>query len=365
MIVSQVNPHSTYATTVVLVPNKEIAYSETFIHSHIDHLRAGTIGLNKFLPLTKSGNGNLLRRTLNSSLVMLNRYRLKAALLRYRGPVLIEYGTTAARALPVLRNLNRKFVVHFHGYDAHRSLIIEKHERAYREIFHLANAIVVVSRHMWETLVGIGAPVEKLHYIVYGIDPGLFKETDVSKNQAVFFCCGRFVEKKAPHLTIQAFHLAWQKQPGIQLRMAGDGPLRGYCEELISVLALGDAVQLLGELKPETVASELRTCRAFIQHSVTASDGDSEGTPVAILEAMSCGVPVISTRHAGISDIVGDGETGILCEEHDVDAMAQAIVHLASDPEKAGCLGKNAHAHVAGNFTIEKSIERLRAILYS
>jgi glycosyltransferase involved in cell wall biosynthesis len=103
--------------------------------------------------------------------------------------------------------------------------------------------------------------------------------------------------------------------------------------------------------------------QAFVQHSVEASDGDCEGLPVAILEAMGHGLPVVSTRHSGIPEAVSDGETGLLVEEHDVDGMADAMCALLEDPARAEAMGRAGRARVEAHFTHEKTAARLREIM--
>ena len=103
--------------------------------------------------------------------------------------------------------------------------------------------------------------------------------------------------------------------------------------------------------------------RAFVQHSMTAPGGDSEGTPVAILEASAAGLPVVSTRHAGIPDVVVEGTTGFLVDEGDTDGMARHLVALADDPGLADELGRNAAQHVRQHFTVTHSIGRLARVL--
>ncbi len=357
------NSVSRTVAPVILVANKDIAYSETFIHNHISCLHASVVGLNGFMPLKSSGKGGVLRRLISRVRVALNILLLRTVLLRKEGSILVEYGTTAAKALPSLEKLDRKVIVHFHGHDAHRKTVLKKYAQAYHDIFHCASAIVAVSHAMESALIELGAPKEKVHYIVCGIDPALFIKTNVSLNQAVFFACGRFVDKKAPHLTIKAFHRAWSINPDIRLRMAGDGPLWDQCDELIKHLGMEHVVTLMGSITPEAVADELASCRAFLQHSVIAPDGDSEGTPVVILEAMCSAVPVIATRHAGIKDIVKEGESGILVDEYDVEAMADAILRLAEDNIEAARLGEHGHEEVVRNYTLDASIAKLKALL--
>jgi glycosyltransferase involved in cell wall biosynthesis len=174
---------------------------------------------------------------------------------------------------------------------------------------------------------------------------------------------GRLVEKKAPHLTINAFAGVLQQFPGARLDMIGDGPLREQCQSLITHRGLGGAVRLLGVRSSEDVAETLNRASLFIQHSVTAPDGNTEGLPVALLEAMASGLPVVATRHSGIPEAVSDGETGILVEENDVQGMMQAIAALLADPGRAQAMGKAGRARILAHFTQAHMRDRLRAVM--
>jgi glycosyltransferase involved in cell wall biosynthesis len=105
--------------------------------------------------------------------------------------------------------------------------------------------------------------------------------------------------------------------------------------------------------------------RCFVQHSVEASNGDSEGTPVGILEAGASSLPVVATRHAGIPDVVVEGQTGFLVDERDTTAMAAQMLRLAQDSELAARLGSAARLHVERNFSQEQSLDRLWTIIES
>ncbi|HLF62359.1 MAG TPA: glycosyltransferase [Saprospiraceae bacterium] len=348
---------------IVLRGSRNLSYSETFIESHIEYLHASTLHLQDYLPLAASGHSFPILTALNRLRGYINMRRLHHALKKTGGNILIEYGTTAAKALPALRSLKRKIVVHFHGHDAHRAPVVKTYEKAYRELFAEVDALVAVSATMKQALIDMGANPDQVHHIVCGVNTENFQATNVAENPPVFFACGRFVEKKAPQLTIRAFHKAHLQNDAIRLRMAGDGPLWEPCRQLISELNLQSCVELLGVIHHHAVAQELCTCRSFLQHSVTASDGDAEGTPVGVLEAGCCGVPVIATRHAGIADVVVDGETGILVAEFDVDAMSKAILHLAEHPEEARRMGSNARSRVCERYSIQKSIAQLQKLL--
>ena len=145
--------------------------------------------------------------------------------------------------------------------------------------------------------------------------------------------------------------------------MIGDGPLLGMCQDLVEQMGMAGSVSLLGSQPHAVVASEMSRARVFVQHSVEARNGDSEGTPVAILEAGASGLPVVSTRHGGIPDVVVDGTTGFLVAERDVSGMAVHMVRLAERPALAAELGQNARLRIRQDFSHTSSMERLHAVL--
>lgn len=109
----------------------------------------------------------------------------------------------------------------------------------------------------------------------------------------------------------------------------------------------------------------MRESRSFVQHSIRAFDGDSEGTPVAILEAQVSGLPVVSTTHAGIKDVVMSGETGLLVAEGNVNGMADAMIELAKSPSRAAELGKAARHRALKEYTLTQSIQKLATAIRS
>jgi len=168
---------------------------------------------------------------------------------------------------------------------------------------------------------------------------------------------------KTPQMTLLAFERLWRRVPEARLTMLGDGPLWECCVRMVRGLGLGEVVDLPGVASHEEVAAAMRRARAFVQHSVRTLCDEVEGTPVAVLEAGAMGLPVVATRHAGIRDVVVDGETGALVDEDDVAGMAAAMERLALDPLLARQWGRAAHARVASEFSMERSIGRLWAIL--
>jgi colanic acid/amylovoran biosynthesis glycosyltransferase len=279
--------------------------------------------------------------------------------------VLAQYGTTGVMICDACRKVGIPMVVHFHGFDASRRDVLERNSAAYSNLFKYASAVICVSRAMEQRLIAMGCSREKLIYAPYGIDCNQFQGAQPAISEPTFIGVGRFVEKKAAYLTLVAFSQVQSKCDDARLRLIGDGPLLGVCRDLAKALAIEHAVTFLGSQSQCVVQHEMRRARAFVQHSIMASSGDAEGTPVAVLEASAMGLPVIATRHAGIPDVVVEGKTGLLVDERDVSGMATHMIALAGNPKLAGSLGSNAAAHVREFYPVEKSISKLDRVLYA
>ena len=353
------------------------AYSETFIANHIERLPAqvtvihglrlecdadcGPIDVpTRWTRLQRRFGGRFLGRTQEQ-------YKIAATAnyLISRGiqVVLAEYGPVGLRALPICEAVGLPLVVHFHGYDAFSDTALTQHREAYRAMFRKAAATIGVSRDMHAQLIALGSPPEKTFYLPYGVDVDRFAQAAPEKAPPHFLAVGRFVEKKAPHLTVLAFSRVVQQFPDARLFMIGDGPLRGPTQQLARALGIEHAVEFLGIQDQESVANWMRCVRALVQHSIRAINGDSEGTPLAVLEAQASGLPVIATRHMGIKDVVLDGQTGYLVDEQDVTGVTEAIIRLIRRPEEARHLGQAGRRRVESHFQSESQLKKLTVLL--
>jgi glycosyltransferase involved in cell wall biosynthesis len=278
--------------------------------------------------------------------------------------VLANYGVAGACVLAACRKLDLPLVVHFHGFDATHRKTLSSYEKQYREMFRYASAIIAVSNEMKNRLIGLGAQPDRLYLNPYGIDTQVFPLCHPADNPPNFVSVGRFTAKKAPHLVIQAFHQVVLRHPEARLTMVGgeDGLLH-RCQLLAKELSLENNIVFSGILNRQQVSAVLSQARAFVQHSVTAADGDMEGTPVAVLEASTSGLPVVATRHGGIIDAVVHGETGFLVDEHDVDGMAQYMIKLIEYPAMAGEMGMKGRHYMEANYALERQISRLYGIV--
>jgi glycosyltransferase involved in cell wall biosynthesis len=354
------------------------SYSETFIVNQLARMPGTVVPIYGEFPYCTwkgeplvPGPMRLLRREGQRIHPLIQRLASEAAerkmsrfLRRWKIDVILaQYATTAVSLLAVSQRAGVSLVAHFHGCDAYESNILAEYADGYRRLFAQASALICVSEAMREKLLELGAPGAKLFVNPCGIDVDHFSPADAAGNPPVFVAVGRFVEKKAPLLTLLAFQRVVQECPQARLVMAGDGPLLEVCRQTVRALGMKDSVSLRGRLTPAEVIKEMGAGRAFVQHSVVAGSGDSEGTPVAILEAGARALPVVSTRHGGIRQAVVDGETGFLVEEGDIDGMAAAMLRLAGDPELAGEMGRRAREHITRYYSLERRIETLLSIL--
>jgi glycosyltransferase involved in cell wall biosynthesis len=320
--------------------------------------------------LDRNGSHDVSSRAHDAVVAVVTPYEPTAAYVRaFRrnrvGAVLAEYGTTGVLVMDASRQLGLPLIVHFHGYDASVRSLLEENSEPYREMFRRAAAIIAVSEAMRRKLISLGAPPAKVHLIPCGVDCTAFDRSDPASAPPVLLAVGRFIEKKAPHITIEAFSKAHRAVPEARLRMVGDGPLLEECRTLAKTLGIARAVAFLGAQPHAVVQEEMRRARCFVQHSVEAVNGDCEGMPVAILEATASGLPVVATRHAGIPDVVVDGKTGFLVDERDSDAMAARMISLLREPELARKFGQAARGRTQSRFSKQQSDGRLWAVIQS
>ena len=352
----------------IFSPNQN-PYSETFIQAHKNNLKG------KIFYYYGAGNQIKLENdTLKNTLLDISQFKLfkrlsyfwKVKLLKSLrdnkiDSILIEYGNHAHNLLPLLKKLEIPFVVHFHGYDASVNSVVETCNN-YKDVFNLANKVIVVSNVMKQKIEDMGCTKNKIVLATYGPNDLFFNiKPTFSKKQ--FISIGRFVEKKAPNLLILAFSKVVARYPSYVLKMAGDGVLLNACENLVTQLGIGNNVQFLGVVTPELYRNELQNSLAFVQHSITADNGDMEGTPLAVLEASAAGVPVVSTYHAGIPDVIIHEQTGLLCEEKDVQKMAENLIELIENKELATRLGANGKARIKNEFNMSLHISKIQKTL--
>ena len=147
--------------------------------------------------------------------------------------------------------------------------------------------------------------------------------------------------------------------------MIGDGELFDVSKNLVKSLGLENNIILLGALERKEIIKHLQSAFLFVQHSLVASNGDSEGTPVGIIEAMAAGLPVVSTRHAGIPDVVIENETGLLVDENNIEEMASYMLKLVENRDLAESMGQKGKVRIENHFTLDKHLETINNLIYA
>ncbi len=277
--------------------------------------------------------------------------------------VLAQFGTFATHVLPLFEPFSIPLVAHFHGMDLSGKLQQAGYRRRLISACKRLTAFVVVAEYMRDWLVEHGAPVDRVFKIPCGAPFDQLQPSDaVGAEPCRFLAVGRLVGKKRPDLTIQAFAMVAQQAPGTTLVVVGGGPMEGECRQLASELGVADRVEFLGNQPPERVVAELARASVFVQHSVTAANGDKEGWPVAIAEAIASGLPIVSTLHASIPEQVSHGQTGLLCEEGDWQKMGEHMTRLALNPAERRAMGAAGREKISA-FETKNQVTQLEDVL--
>ena len=258
-----------------------------------------------------------------------------------------------AQALGVLRG---RIVTAFHGEDI---VNYPKRFRAglYAPLFDRGELFLPISDRWNEALVAMGCPAERIRVHRMGVDLRRFKQgTGRSGGPVKILSVGRLVEKKGIAQAIAA--LSTVAAP-FEYVIAGDGPLRCQLEELARQRLPAGSFRFLGAQTQDAIVPLLQSADIFLAPSVTADDGDIEGIPVAIMEAMAAGLAVVATRHSGIPELVAHDRSGLLVDEYDVEGLAIALTALVADPAHRTRLGAAGRAIVAAEYDVAALTDRL------
>ena len=197
---------------------------------------------------------------------------------------------------------------------------------------------------------------DKMHIVHCGITPAHYGPSGQASQGKNILFVGRLAAVKGVPMLIRAFARVRVQHPEAVLTLVGDGPERRTIEALVADLGCGEAVRFAGYLSQDEVAQALSRADVFALPSF------AEGVPVVLMEAMASHLPVLTTRIAGIGELVEDGVSGYLVAPGDTDGLAQALIRLYNDVGKATDMGVFGQRKVQAEFDIEKEAARLATL---
>jgi glycosyltransferase involved in cell wall biosynthesis len=264
------------------------------------------------------------------------------------------------------------FVISVHGSDIYMAQRNWLFRTIARSIFQRASAVTACSPELRQAAIALSAPENTL-LLAWGADPVLFHPTlhplenrrafGWNRSELVVASLGRMVYKKGFSTLITALPEIVSHYPRVRLVFGGDGPLR---EELVfeaDRLGMSNHVSFMGRIPWNHVQEFLASADIFVLPSVKDKCGNVDGLPTVLLEAMSCGTPVISSDIGGVRMVVEDGRTGLLVPPGDARALANAIASLAEDPDKRQAIGQAARRAIEEQFNWNSVVRQLVDVL--
>ncbi|OQW35950.1 MAG: hypothetical protein A4E19_15960 [Nitrospira sp. SG-bin1] len=291
-----------------------------------------------------------------------------SAALTERGPFDIihcQFGALGPSgvALNQICASHSKIVTSIRGYDV--TVYLKKHPGIYRELFGEGDLFLPVCEFLKERLIQEGCEQKKIVVHHSGIDCSKFEYIQRERGPGdpiKVLTIARLIEKKGVAFAVEAVSHLLSKGEKIDYSIVGDGALREELQQLIKSMGIERQVRLLGWKTHEEVKRLLEESHVLVAPSLTSESGDQEGIPNAIKEAMATGLPVISTFHSGIPELVADGVSGLLVPERDAVSLAEALAQLMSHPEICNRMGKAGRMHVEQGFdthALNKKLEEL------
>ncbi len=286
-----------------------------------------------------------------------------------------HFGNHGWENMEAAKRLGVKHVVTFYGYDASRLPQNEPVWRErYAELFASADLFLAEGPFFGQHLTRLGCPPEKVKVQHLGVDLEKIqfqtRSWQPGKPLKVLIA-GSFVEKKGMPYAIEALGRI-KERVELDITIIGDdnGQERSQQEKSKILAAISDSglesqVRLLGYQPYSVLIAEARKNHVFLSPSVTASDGDSEGgAPVTIIEMAASGMPVVSTFHCDIPEVIEDGKTGLLAQERDVEGLADKLNWLCDNPDRWAAMGTAARKHTEAEFDSIGQSKRLAAIYH-
>lgn len=295
-----------------------------------------------------------------------------------RSPVLGHYLPFVLRYESVWADVGNPLFVHAHGYDLTPDLLrtdaegrmVRFHPSEYSaEVVRLSRRAMILANSQGSArkLEAMGVHPSRVVVKYLGVPvPAEWPQRRIEAGGLNCLFLGRLVDFKGPLESLRAFEIAAGGGMRGQLTFAGDGPLAGELRAAVERSAVRERVRLLGAVTAE-VGEGLRAGHdVFLSHSqVGPTSGQEEALGVAYLEALAAGMPVVSAWGGSLAEVVRDGETGLLTQPGDVDALAGSLVRLSGDPATYERLSRGGYADARSRFSDAAERRALHSILSS
>jgi colanic acid/amylovoran biosynthesis glycosyltransferase len=277
----------------------------------------------------------------------------------------IYFGQIAVHLLPLIRSWKHPSIVSFHGAD----VTVDMNKPAYREatqqMLDTVNLDLVRSESLRHAVIDLGCDPKKIELQRTGIPLDEFPLRERSfpnDGEWRFVQAGRLIEKKGLPVTLLAFAKFLTHYPNATLTIAGEGPLLGQLRNLAHELNIEGRVSFTGFVSQEQLRKIYYASHIFLHPSQTGRDGNQEGIPNAMLEAMASGLPVFATQHGGIPEVVENGAAGVLVHEFDHEGLAVALLDAAKDHNFLSRIAHSGAEAVRKNFNLNTQARRLEDI---
>ncbi len=277
----------------------------------------------------------------------------------------IFFGHIAVHLLPLIRAWSKPSVASFHGADVLVDMEKPAYREATREMLGAVTRVFARTASLKRAVVELGCDENKVDIVRTGIplDEFPFREREFpSDGRWRFLQASRLVQKKGIATTLHAFTAFLIHYPDATLTIAGEGPMLVELQQLTRKLKINNQVVLPGFVSQEKLREIYYTSHIFLHPSETGSDGNQEGIPNSMLEAMATGLPVFATEHGGIPEAIENGVSGILVPERDYEALSRSLLDAAKDFGLLKRLAQNGANVVAEKFDQRNQIRRLEEI---
>jgi len=267
----------------------------------------------------------------------------------------IYFGQIAVHLLPLIRAWQKPSIVSFHGADVMVEMNKPAYREATREMLDAIKLVLVRSESLRRAVVDLGCVENKIEVQRTGIPLGefAFRERSAPQNgEWRFVQAGRLIEKKGLPVALRAFASFQKKYPNATLTIAGEGPLLGQLQDLARGLKIDNRVSFTGFISQEQLRDLYYVAHIFLHPSETGHDGNQEGIPNSMLEAMTSGLPVFATQHGGIPEAIEDGVSGVLVPEGDAEELAWALLNAVEDPRFLSRIARNGAEVVQNSFNL-------------